>query len=70
MFQLYTVLQAPDSLPTPDETAFASGKKLADDTIQAKWLNTLEAASNNLEKAFAAQQAKVAVSQTLILCIP
>ncbi|GLB44045.1 putative protein dimerization activity [Lyophyllum shimeji] len=60
MHQLYTVLQARGSPPTPDEIAFAAGKKTLDASTQSKWLKELENTSNNLKKAFAAQQAQAA----------
>jgi hypothetical protein len=61
MYRLYCVLKDRNESPTPDEIAIASGNKVADPDLQAEWLKKLENTSDNIQKAFAAQEAQAAV---------
>ncbi|KAM6503723.1 hypothetical protein JOM56_000666 [Amanita muscaria] len=46
--------------PTPDEIAIASGKRALDPKSEADYLRKLEDATENIQKAFAAQEAQAA----------
>ncbi|KAI9434270.1 hypothetical protein BJY52DRAFT_1100235, partial [Lactarius psammicola] len=60
MFWLYCVLKDREEMPMPEEIAIASGKQALDPKNEAAYIERLEAASENIRKAFAAQEAKAA----------
>jgi hypothetical protein len=61
MYQLYLILKGREAPPTLDEIAIASGKKALDPKSEADYLRKLEDATENIQKAFAAQEAQAAV---------
>ncbi|KAM6491683.1 hypothetical protein JOM56_012845 [Amanita muscaria] len=60
MHRLYLILKDREESPTPDEIAVASGKKVIDPKSEADYLRRLEDATDNIRKAFAAQEAQAA----------
>jgi hypothetical protein len=67
MFQLYCFLKDRDAPPTPDEIAIASGKKQLDGKSEAEYFKKIERASENIKKAFEAQQARATVCVNYLL---
>jgi hypothetical protein len=61
MYKLYRVLKDRAEPPTPEEIEFASGKKVLDAKNGSEYLKKLEAATENIQKAFATQEANTAV---------
>jgi hypothetical protein len=61
MYWLYCVLRDRAEPPTLREIGFASGKKVLDLKSDAEYLKKLEAATENIQKAFASQEANTAV---------
>ena len=61
MFRLYCILKDRGEPPTAEEIAVASGKQALDPTSEAEYIKKLEAANENIRKAFAAQAAQAAV---------
>ena len=61
MHWLWCVLKDCNEPPTPDEIAIASGIKVADPDLQAEWFKKLDNTSENIQKAFAAQEAQATV---------
>jgi hypothetical protein len=61
MHRLYLVLKDHDKPPTPDEIAFALGKKALDPKSEADYLRKLEDTMENIRKAFSSQEAQAAV---------
>lgn len=62
MHHLYLVLKDWDTLPTDDEFAFASGKKILDPTKAAEYLVSLEKASIIIVQVFNDQNQWAAAS--------
>jgi hypothetical protein len=56
MYRLYLVLKDHANPPTADEIGFACGNKVLDPKVNSKYLKKLEAATENIQKAFAMQQ--------------
>ena len=69
MHRLYLVLKDRNEPPTPDEIAFASGKKALDPKSEADHLRKLEDATENIRKAFALQEAQAAVHLQILFCV-
>jgi hypothetical protein len=69
MHRLYLVLKDRNEPPTPDEIAFASGKKALDPKSEADYLRKLEDATENIRKAFALQEAQAAVHLQILFCV-
>jgi hypothetical protein len=67
MHRLYLILKDCEEPPKPDEITIASGQKALDPKSEADYLRKLEDATDNIRKAFAAQEAQAAVSPE-ILC--
>jgi hypothetical protein len=65
MHQLYLVLKDHDEPPTPNEIAFASGKKVLDLKSEADYLQKLE----DTMEAFALQESQAAVHLQIIFCV-
>jgi len=64
MYQLYCILKDRDEPPTPDEVEIASAKRQLDWKAEADFLQKLEEkSSENIKKAFQAQQARAIVSE-------
>jgi hypothetical protein len=61
MYWLYCVLKDRTEPPTAEEIGFTSGKKVLDLKSDAEYLKKLEAATENIQKAFATQEANAAV---------
>jgi hypothetical protein len=61
MYKLYRVLKDRAEPPTPEEIEFATGKKVLDAKNGCEYLKKLEAATENIQKAFAMQEANTAV---------
>jgi hypothetical protein len=57
MYWLYCVLKDRAEPPTAEEIGFASGKTVLDPKSDAEYLKKLEAATENIQKAFATQEA-------------
>ncbi|KAF8233226.1 hypothetical protein L208DRAFT_1267987, partial [Tricholoma matsutake] len=57
MYRLYWVLKDWAEPPTAEEIGFASGKTVLDPKSDAEYLKKLEAATENIQKAFAMQEA-------------
>ena len=67
MHRLYLILKDREAPPTLDEIAIASGKKALDPESEADYLRKLEDATENIRKAFAAQEAQAAVRNNSLL---
>jgi hypothetical protein len=61
MYRLYCILKDWTEPPTAKEIGFASGKKVLDPKSNAEYLKKLEAATENIQKAFAMQDANAVV---------
>jgi hypothetical protein len=61
MYRLYCILKDRAEPPTPEEAAIASGKQALDDKTELEYIKKLEAKTDNIRKAFAAQEAKAMV---------
>jgi hypothetical protein len=61
MYHLYLVLKDRAEVPTAEEAGFASSKKVLDPKGDSEYLKKLEAALENIQKAFAMQQEHEAV---------
>ena len=61
MYRLYCVLKDWAEPPTAEESGFASGKTVLDLKSNTEYLKKLEAATENIQKAFAMQEANAAV---------
>jgi hypothetical protein len=66
MYRLYCVLKDRAEPPTAEEIGFASGKTVLDPKSDAEYLKKLEAATENIQKAFATQEANAAVCLTVL----
>ena len=66
MYQLYCVLKDCAEPPTLKEIGFASGKKVLDPKSDAEYLKKLKAAMENIQKAFASQEANTTVHFTIL----
>jgi hypothetical protein len=66
MYQLYCVLKDWAKPPTAKEIGFASGQTVLDQKSNAEYLKKLEAAMENIQKAFATQEANAAVCLTAL----
>jgi hypothetical protein len=66
MYRLYCVLKDWAEPPMAKEIGFASGKTVLDPKSDAKYLKKLEAATENIQKAFATQEADAAVCLTVL----
>jgi len=66
MYQLYCVLKDRAEPPMTEEIGFASGKMVLDPKSDAEYLKKLEAATENIQKAFATQEANAAVHLTVL----
>ncbi|KAF8234452.1 hypothetical protein L208DRAFT_1261840 [Tricholoma matsutake] len=60
MYQLYCELKDQTEPPTDEEIVFASGKKVLDPKSDVEYLQKLEVATENIQKAFAMQEANAA----------
>jgi hypothetical protein len=67
MYWLYCVLKDRAEPPTTEEIGFMSGKMVLDLKSDAEYLKKLEAATENIQKAFATQEANAAVRLTMLL---
>ena len=67
MYRLYCVLKDRAEPPSAEEIEFASGKTVLDAKSDAEYLKRLEAATENIQKAFAAQEANAAVGLTVLV---
>jgi hypothetical protein len=61
MYKLYRVLKDRVEPLKPEKIEFASGKKVLDAKNDSEYLKKLEAATENIQKAFATQEANTAV---------
>jgi hypothetical protein len=61
MYRLYSILKDRAEPPTADEIGFASGKKVLDPKSDSEYLKKLEAATENIQKAFAMQRESAVV---------
>jgi hypothetical protein len=66
MYWLYCVLKDQTEPPTAKEIGFASGKKVLDPKSDAEYLKKLEAATENIQKAFAMQETNAVVCLTAL----
>ena len=66
MYRLYCILKARAEPPTAREIAIASGEEALDPASEAEYIKKLEAVSENIRKAFAAQAAQAAVRSPLL----
>lgn len=67
MYKLYCVLKDRANSPTPEEIGFASGEKILDAKSDSDYLKKLEAATENIQKVFATQEANAAVCFTVLI---
>jgi hypothetical protein len=63
MYRLFCILKDREEPATPDEIAYASGKKKLDGTTEAEYIKMLKSTSENIKKAFGNQQARAGVSE-------
>ena len=66
MYRLYCVLKDRAEPPTTEEIGFASGKTVLDPKSDTEYLKKLEAATENIQKAFATQEANAVVCLTVL----
>ena len=66
MYWLYCILKAWAEPPTAQEITIASGEEALNPASEVEYIKKLEAASENICKAFAAQVAQAAVCSPLL----
>jgi len=67
MYRLYCVLKDRAEPPTAEEIGFMSGKTVLNPKSDAEYLKKLEAATENIQKAFATQEANAAVCLIILV---